>query len=707
MKEETTPSPYKGPSFFKLQDREFFFGRKRITGRILDMISARRVSMIHAASGSGKTSILRARILPELDNGGRDAIYCRPSATPSAGLRAATLMRILPPPGREALALEHAANACAERELRDPEDCSLAELREAYVSVPIQDSRHREMVREWDDGIPDLLKEEGAVHTAGITMIARLLTLQNGLALFFRYLLRLSKFAGRDKLYNLSGPDDVARLSVANVSSFLRRIDSQRYGVGIEQLLAKQGSLFDFFNVLTQQIAPDGAARPRGVLVLDQFEEFFTRFGDPGRGVDGATQTTANGTINYEIREKFFDELAEIVSRTPSRDEPSFRVCISIRGDYVARLGGFEMRCGAFLPSQKCEVPMLSPNDVGEIVQRPAVPFGMKFDREVIDCLRTELVSEARFVSPIQHQIVCEELWKQWTEHRSRPVAISDLVKLADNKAAPRLKKGRGVPPNPEDGVRSILSNYFESKLNELEENQQMDVLQVLSSMITFEGTREPVTYDRLLSGALVNKDTRRQVLRLLEERSIISRESIGGGSLVEIRHEFLILPIRKKLRELRNDHPSWFHFSIAMRAIERDSIGDLGRDQLDALCVHHEQIDREALSTWLGAELFRTCAVQGSGVDPKVYRSWLEVWSEYLVADIGTPLTASSLTKAAANDQSIRSVDLQAVQDWTFLVEVDLPARLYLVRKVITKVPSVIARPALKSIWRHGQFIH
>jgi WD40 repeat protein/energy-coupling factor transporter ATP-binding protein EcfA2 len=66
-------SPYKGLSSFQVEDAPFFHGRKRFTGELLDKvkIAEQNFLAVLGASGSGKSSLLQAGLMYELQQGKR------------------------------------------------------------------------------------------------------------------------------------------------------------------------------------------------------------------------------------------------------------------------------------------------------------------------------------------------------------------------------------------------------------------------------------------------------------------------------------------------------------------------------------------------------------------------------------------------------------------------------------------------------------
>lgn len=62
---ETEP-PYRGLARFEPADAELFFGRDRLTGRLAELTRAHRFTAVFGPSGSGKSSLLRAGLIPRL-----------------------------------------------------------------------------------------------------------------------------------------------------------------------------------------------------------------------------------------------------------------------------------------------------------------------------------------------------------------------------------------------------------------------------------------------------------------------------------------------------------------------------------------------------------------------------------------------------------------------------------------------------------------
>ncbi|MGW0522297.1 nSTAND1 domain-containing NTPase [Crossiella sp. NPDC003009] len=69
LEPEAQDSPYVGLTAFGPGDADRFFGRQTLIDQVLDLLAARPLVVVVGASGSGKSSLLRAGVLPRLTEG--------------------------------------------------------------------------------------------------------------------------------------------------------------------------------------------------------------------------------------------------------------------------------------------------------------------------------------------------------------------------------------------------------------------------------------------------------------------------------------------------------------------------------------------------------------------------------------------------------------------------------------------------------------
>src|SRR6185436_15640970 len=96
-----TSKPYKGPESYQIEDGDFFFGRDVQSDQLIAKILSSRLTVLHAQSGAGKTSLLNARVIPGLQSRGWFAVRVLPQNDPIRSTSLTTLHAVLPPPEAE------------------------------------------------------------------------------------------------------------------------------------------------------------------------------------------------------------------------------------------------------------------------------------------------------------------------------------------------------------------------------------------------------------------------------------------------------------------------------------------------------------------------------------------------------------------------------------------------------------------------------
>ncbi len=76
-------SPFRGLEKFRPQDVPFFFGREEYTAKLIEKVRQQRLTLVMGASGSGKSSVVFAGLLPALQQEKEWLIVdCRPKSDP-------------------------------------------------------------------------------------------------------------------------------------------------------------------------------------------------------------------------------------------------------------------------------------------------------------------------------------------------------------------------------------------------------------------------------------------------------------------------------------------------------------------------------------------------------------------------------------------------------------------------------------------------
>ena len=701
MAQVSRHSPYRGPAYFTVQDRKFFFGRENDTRRVTDTVQTARLSMVHAPSGAGKTSVLRASVIPTLDGLGRDACYLRPGPDPARTVRCAVLLRCVSPPAREAAALSQAVAAFlayrhdtesggdTETTLDAIHDMPLQEFCDAYAAIPPDHPAHRDMIVGAKEMLPEILENPQTHSVAGLSMAGRLLIALRGVEIYRHYLVRLCRLFGLE-IYGLDDLGELQAMSVGQIIGFLSDMaEREDYVAAITPLLNAGETLADFFNALSDKLDAPGSTLPmRHVVIIDQFEEFFTRFGDGADASAGSGKVT-DRDFDYHVRDDFFTQIAALLKPEFWADRDEVRIVISLRDDYVARLGGFELACGEIGLAQRNAIPMLSPLDIEDVVRGPARIFGVTYDDDVLDKMIVALRTEGRYILPIKVQIVCERLWR---DHLANGTADRITRRAFDRYG--------GADGDTEAAIRRIIENYVGETLDALPLIERMDAIRVLASMMTLEGTREVVPYERLTEKTFVNRDLRRKILKKLSDDSIITLEAHRGGRSVEIKHEFLLSSIHRNLRQSRKQFPEWQVLQSAIENLEQ-GLGPT-HEQLIALWKHSDVLEPAILRDGLARKLFQLSTLEPSSLDLGDRKAWLTCWTAWF--ERPKPAAAEEVvadaTSGNASTEDLRK--LRAVEDWSAVAGIKADELARLIRNAIRQLPAHDAIPILTEVRRH-----
>lgn len=80
-------APYKYLDYYTSADADLFFGREKETQMIVGEILSSRLLVLFSRSGSGKTSLINAGVVPELKRLGYETLYVRFESDPFASLQ--------------------------------------------------------------------------------------------------------------------------------------------------------------------------------------------------------------------------------------------------------------------------------------------------------------------------------------------------------------------------------------------------------------------------------------------------------------------------------------------------------------------------------------------------------------------------------------------------------------------------------------------
>lgn len=616
----TAAKPYKGPESYQVEDADIFFGREDETNQMLAKVLASRFTLLHAQSGAGKTSLVNARLIPGLEVRGWHAYRVLPQNDPIESIRATTLQYVVPNPAAEVFAIERAANALAP----DMPDLTFGKLLQLYDQLEIKNPLRRTLVKKLEVFDPTAIP--GAQRNLVDPYFARLLRSTIEIEAFGEHIAAVQRAA------HTNGEPHAEISEDTKISDVVAQLKGEEFLSSYNKLLNELNvpgrDLGVFFEHLVETY---GRRRTRFgiVLLLDQFEEVFTRFVDLG-----VTASDYVGELpDWRLRWELFDQLDRLCA-----DEPAFlsqrpdlgalqslpiRYVISMRDEYIAQMDPLR-RFASGSTDSAYHLNLLEKTQARLAIQEPAEIFGYTYAPECFELIIKQLTKEDRFVEPAHLQLVCDKLWNE------KGYELAATTHGADSN-------GSSLPIQKEvfeslGETKGILKSFFTDFLQRLDRDTRLETLDILEPLVTTSGTRNIIERNRLVNVPFRDTQKRSEILNSLVNNTIIRTEPRLGGYFVEITHEFLIAPILEAISLTVSTDPDYNRFRLALRALERvyessmvANTAPLSLQEFLALNRHQDTVRWDRLST----EAMLRCSIS-YGVDRDILKIWLKRFGEF-----------------------------------------------------------------------------
>src|SRR6516162_7529398 len=607
--------PFKGAQSYGPADRDLFHGREAEGTALARFISDRTVSVLTAPSGIGKTSLLHAMVLPLLEEERWLAVYARPQDDPLRSLQTALLDHLLPDPGVEAEVVERLAAA-----LPLDQSPALGAAFEWHAQLP---SERRVAMR--------LCAPASTSEFAPLPMICRAL----------RGPIDITDVVEHFEALVADGRP-LGLTPHTPLGEFAQRLRTDEICIlwrDWANRLTAAGDLSETLRLFREEWAP---LRPglRGVLlVLDQFEEIFTRL----------PPTTIENLITA-VR-----QLIEFC--TSDATALPLHFTFSLRKEFFADI---VPHLQPFGPVERLTffLEPMSLDEARNALGRPAALFGLSFAGTKAGnpgCLDRVLALTLEDGAVIERDNSGEKKEAELPEGRHYAPA---LISLVGAHLWARLKAESSLPapltweaftrlvPDLNDVFESFLSNALAriERRNEQHSLTSFDALELLDRLVTSTGFRNILAEEKLLDQVPLSRRAAQDLLDFMDhEVRLIRRESRRGGRFVEIIHERLIPPARRMLGELRRRD-----VLRAALASARDMLymlpdePDPTRDPLpahfrEALLSHLDRLDLDGLAA---KKLMRSLLV--TGPDSRDSGEPWRRWSEALIILAGLAASAA-----------------------------------------------------------------
>ncbi len=273
---------------------------------------------------------------------------------------------------------------------------------------------------------------------------------------------------------------------------------------------------------------PTPPQRQRFVLIIDQFEEIVSKYGE-----------------HWEERTDFFRQLNQAM-----RADPNLWVVLTLREDYLAALDPYrallddKLRARFRMDRMRAEAALEA---IKQPADRAGRPFAPGVAERLVDDLRQVRITGQKetypdqYVEPVQLQVVCYRLWDQVAAARAQipdgQRASEDQITQADLGAAGDVSEA--LEQFYADTLRAVVqeSDVVASGVTERALRSWFD-----QELITETGIRNTLLSTEAdgKTGSLPNV-----AVEALNRRFLLHTESRGGGIRVELVHDRFVEPIR------------------------------------------------------------------------------------------------------------------------------------------------------------------
>lgn len=285
------------------------------------------------------------------------------------------------------------------------------------------------------------------------------------------------------------------------------------------------------------------------VIVIDQFEEFFTTLSDRTRNHFIAIFKNLLYDRNFDIK-----------------------VVLSFRADFLAEFDEFSERIPDVF-NNRFPLRALSNENARLAITKPLALSGFAMQDEVIEKIINELSVEGK-IEPAQLQIVCFNLYHEIGESQ-KTITIEELVN--------------------QGGVKGILTGYLDYALQSVYPiDNREKAKEILKSMVSSKNTRKSLKESELREikcrNEKINEEAFNSIISaLLNNRLIVAKKDEENESIksYEIMHECLIEKIKnwideesyelKKAEDMfRQEENNWENYRIVMELSKYEIINYL-----------------------------------------------------------------------------------------------------------------------------------
>ncbi|HEX5733388.1 MAG TPA: CHAT domain-containing protein [Blastocatellia bacterium] len=517
--------PYRGIESFRYVDQPIFFAREEETQKLLRYIMMYRGVLFYGDSGSGKSSLINAGLIPAAIE--QDFLPHR--------------LRVQPRSGEEFI-VERISENDDGRHPYLPSVLTVEEDGPARVVLSIAALKEKLASFRIYDLIGRLAIELRNNRSASTREIRRHLTKET-LTLIDAY---HNYDVLSDSLQQALNEELNEKLRSINILGKSTREEAKVSQEVFEQLQSSQPGrerLSSNYAVLNELFPPEPRKATIPLLIFDQFEEFVTLFEIAPRGEELKKAQVVQQAI-LEILVEFIRDRALAIN-----------ILFVFREDYLAKLTKLFVRCPD-LTDQYLRLTPPRTNKLPRIIRGPFDVHPNKFFTEAPASAPSKSYKKVPKELP---QKVAKDLAKA-IEERSE----GGLLQLSEVQIA-CLRLWQSSDPESllkQKGVQGLLEDYLSDALNKFPDLLRDPAVALLSrlvtsSSVTSTGTRNVVSEMDLIGRVRDEEDIPEDILRdaltrLEVDAKLVRRERRYDAYFYEIVSEFLVPWISKQKEERR-----------------------------------------------------------------------------------------------------------------------------------------------------------
>lgn len=322
--------------------------------------------------------------------------------------------------------------------------------------------------------------------------------------------------------------------------------------VSIEVEPGEDATLWQYFKTTYFWSASNKMLTP--VLILDQFEEFFTLYSPGDR--KGFIRQLAD-VVNNKIPASLLESMKPKGPFSYNDNSPNVKIIISIREDYVGQLDEMSREIPDILHHRFRLLPLsreqagqaiIKPSKVqDEVIGAASFTFAAKAVDAMLDflCKRRErgIIKMTDEVESFQLQLLCRHIENKVREKtKKKPGEIMVKKKELGGKV----------------GMQLVLQRFYDDQVEQLGPEAEKGKVRKLceEGLISITDRRLSLEEEEITRQFKVSK----VLLQELVNRRLLRAESRVGSVYYELSHDTLVVPIREsqKKRELQKLELEW-----------------------------------------------------------------------------------------------------------------------------------------------------